>query len=156
MGRFHCCPPDKLEKHPVWGLARARQEGRYLREEGQVGGQPTGLGQRNPYFMKPAGKEKKVAAKLVLAPGFKGSDMDTLAEWLRRRPAKPMGWVRIPQVSVPIEAPPKKGSGTTRCWRAHTQLRYSLAGQDTRLSPERPRFESRWRNAFVNKPTCVS
>ena len=27
-------------------------------------------------------------------------------------------------------------------------LRYSLAGQDTRLSPERPGFESRWRNAF--------
>ena len=26
------------------------------------------------------------------------------------------------------------------------QLRYSLAGQDTRPSPERPGFESRWRN----------
>ena len=27
-----------------------------------------------------------------------------------------------------------------------TRIRYSLAGQDTRLSPERPGFESRWRN----------
>ena len=27
-------------------------------------------------------------------------------------------------------------------------IRYSLAGQDTRLSPERPGFESRWRNFF--------
>ena len=26
-----------------------------------------------------------------------------------------------------------------------TRIRYSLAGQDTRLSPERPGFESRWR-----------
>ena len=26
------------------------------------------------------------------------------------------------------------------------QVRYRLAGQDTRLSPERPGFESRWRN----------
>ena len=33
----------------------------------------------------------------------------------------------------------------------HCKIRYSLAGQDTRLSPERPGFESRWRNYL---PTC--
>ena len=32
-----------------------------------------------------------------------------------------------------------------RASRAFCQLRYSLAGQDTRPSPERPGFESRWR-----------
>ena len=30
-----------------------------------------------------------------------------------------------------------------------TQIRYSLAGQDTRPSPERPGFESRWRNFLL-------
>ena len=29
-------------------------------------------------------------------------------------------------------------------------IRYSLAGQDTRLSPERPGFESRWRNSCMH------
>ena len=29
-----------------------------------------------------------------------------------------------------------------------TRIRYSLAGQDTQLSPERPGFESRWRNCL--------
>ena len=29
-----------------------------------------------------------------------------------------------------------------------TRIRYSLAGQDTRLSPERPGFKSRWRKLF--------
>ena len=29
------------------------------------------------------------------------------------------------------------------------ELRYSLAGQDTRPSPERPGFESRWRNLYL-------
>ena len=32
--------------------------------------------------------------------------------------------------------------------RTTSNIRYSLAGQDTRLSPERPGFESRWRNSF--------
>ena len=31
-------------------------------------------------------------------------------------------------------------------------LRYSLAGQDTRLSPERPGLESRWRNSLPIAP----
>ena len=30
--------------------------------------------------------------------------------------------------------------------RLALKIRYSLAGQDTRLSPERPGLESRWRN----------
>ena len=35
-------------------------------------------------------------------------------------------------------------------WRVVlTKIRYSLAGQDTRLSPERPGFESRWRNELL-------
>ena len=38
---------------------------------------------------------------------------------------------------------PEKEPGTCK------QIRYSLAGQDTRPSPERPGFESRWRN-FVS------
>ena len=33
-----------------------------------------------------------------------------------------------------------------------TRIRYSLAGQDTRLSPERPGFESRWRNSLPIAP----
>ena len=31
-------------------------------------------------------------------------------------------------------------------------IRYSLAGQDTRLSPERPGLESRWRNSLPIAP----
>ena len=30
-----------------------------------------------------------------------------------------------------------------------SEIRYSLAGQDTRPSPERPGFESRWRKLFI-------
>ena len=33
-----------------------------------------------------------------------------------------------------------------------TRIRYSLAGQDTRLSPERPGLESRWRNSLPIAP----
>ena len=42
------------------------------------------------------------------------------------------------------------GLATALQWRAVLpKIRYSLAGQDTRLSPEAPGFESRWRNCFV-------
>ena len=33
--------------------------------------------------------------------------------------------------------------------RLALKIRYSVAGQDTRLSPERPGFESRWWNLVV-------
>ena len=33
--------------------------------------------------------------------------------------------------------------------RLALKIRYSLAGQDTRLSPERLGFESRWRKCFA-------
>ena len=39
-------------------------------------------------------------------------------------------------------------SVTLPCAAKLHKIRYSLAGQDTRPSPERPGFESRWRNSL--------
>ena len=57
---------------------------------------------------------------------------DTLAEWLRRRPAKPLGSAR---------------AGSNPAGVVFVQdVPVSLAGQDTWLSPKRPGFKSRTGN----------
>ena len=105
---------------------------------------------------------------------------DTLAERLRRRPAKPMGSPRVGSnptgVAYVLERVLSKGllrelspgplapearimpldqaAGDGVVPNCSSNFRYSLAGLDTRLSPERPGFESRWRNMTLRAFPC--
>ena len=54
------------------------------------------------------------------------------------RPMRPAGPVQAPAVCCMLRV----------VHAAYDQIRYSLAGQDTRPSPERPGFESWWRKSY--------
>eukprot|EP00973_Karenia_brevis_P074441 10342913-Karenia_brevis.AAC.1 len=58
----------------------------------------------------------------------------------------------IPSVSIEIICGTSmRFESDIHCELLKQHLRYSLAGQDTQLSPEQPGFESRWRNIFIQK-----
>ena len=74
---------------------------------------------------------------------------DSVSEWPRRWTRNPLGSALRGSnplaVVVGLSLSACKqflGAGAQKS----VHLRYSLAGQDTQLSPERPGFESRWRN----------
>ena len=78
------------------------------------------------------------------------------------RVGPPLGIGDAPRSAFPLAERSRPDCFRAECYRAHgrtvrhnslsdseIRIRYSLAGQDTRPTPERPGFESRWRNVIA-------
>ena len=57
--------------------------------------------------------------------------------------------------SNPPAVAPRQHSRPHRWLASRSGVRYNLAGQDTQLSPERPGFESQWRNFLLRSGHCL-
>ena len=76
-------------------------------------------------------------------PGLKGCPLGHRCEWPWMVPAgRAIETNSFPEIARCSCHAHSSGPGH----QSFVVLRYSLAGQDTRLSPERPGLESRWRN----------